>query len=162
MATEIERRFLLASDEWRSQATSERTLRQGYLVTEEQMSLRVRISADRAWMTLKGRSKGASRSEFEYPVPLADAEAMMEEFCDSRRIDKRRYEVPVGSHTFEIDVFEGRNAGLVIAEVELSHEAEAFARPDWLGPEVTDQSRYVNARLAVRPYDEWSDGERAG
>lgn len=152
---EIERKFLVVGEPWRD---AERTilLRQGYLSTDGPLSVRVRLSADAAWLTLKGPTTNWSREEFEYAIPVADAEAMLA-FCDDLVVEKRRHELRVGDHVWEIDVFLGRNAGLVVAEIELAREDESFQRPDWLGVEVSHDPRYRNSALAERPYSSWVD-----
>ena len=158
MGLEIERKFLVFSDAWREQAGAGERYRQGYLFTDARCSVRVRTAGDRAWLNVKGSTVGATRAEFEYEVPLADAEAMLAELCEPGRIDKTRYLVPAGAHTFEVDVFHGDNEGLVVAEVELGHVDERFERPAWLGEEVTEDTRYYNARLARHPWREWGSG----
>ena len=131
-------------------------LRQGYLFTDARCSVRVRTSGEQGWLNIKGSTVGTTRVEFEYEVPLADAEAMLDGLCEPGRIDKTRYRVPAGAHTFEVDVFHGDNEGLVLAEVELARADEVFERPLWLGAEVTEDTRYYNARLAREPFGSWS------
>lgn len=155
MGIEIERKFLIADDSWREQAGEGERYRQGYLFTGQHCSVRLRAAGDRAWLNVKGATVGAARPEFEYDVPHADAIAMLDDLCDPGQIDKTRYRVPVGRHCFEVDVFHGANEGLVVAEVELAAPDEAFERPSWLGAEVTDDTRYYNARLAREPWSEW-------
>ncbi len=155
MGREIERKFLVRTDAWRDAVTEHASLRQGYLVAERDRSVRVRLAGARAWITIKGETRGAVRAEFEYPVPPEDAERMLDTLCLSPQIEKTRYLVPIDPHTWEIDVFEGDNAGLVVAEIELSREGEGFARPAWLGDEVTDDPRYLNARLIHAPFTTW-------
>jgi len=165
MGIEIERKFLLASEAWRAQATRVERMAQGYLndaaaVREgrQNVSMRVRISADAAWLNLKSRGLGALRQEFEYPIPLADAEALLA-LCVGGRIEKWRHQVVHEGHVWEIDEFLGDNAGLVVAEIELTAVDEAFVRPPWLGLEVTELARYYNLNLAERPYSRWRDEE---
>jgi adenylate cyclase len=155
LAVEIERKFLLRNDAWR--AHSQRSVRmvQAYL-GGERCSVRVRIEGDEAFLNLKSKDLGAKRLEFEYPVPVAEAEQMLEAF-GGPQVAKTRHYVPCGAHTFEIDVFSGDNAGLVVAEIELAAEDEAFERPDWLGAEVTDEPRYYNVALARNPFSTWPD-----
>ncbi len=160
MAVEIERKFLVRNDSWRAQADAGTAYRQGYLTQggpEQGMrsSVRVRVEGDRAFLNIKSMSLGVRRLEYEYPVPLVDAEEMLERLCVGHRVEKRRYRVPMDGHEWEIDVFEGDNAGLVVAEIELAHEDEAFVRPEWLGREVSDERRYYNVLLAQHPYSEW-------
>ncbi|MEM9301171.1 MAG: CYTH domain-containing protein [Pseudomonadota bacterium] len=155
MAREIERKFLLASDEWRAEADAGAGMRQGYLAAEAERSVRVRIVAGRATMTIKGAAEGLVRLEFEYAIPLADAAEMLDRLALRPCIEKTRFLVPCGGHVWEIDVFEGDNAGLIVAEIELNEPDEAFDRPSWLGDEVTDDPRYLNASLARHPYSCW-------
>jgi adenylate cyclase len=159
MGTEIERKFLVVEG-WRAAAAAAGTggelLRQGYLSSHRERTVRVRRHGDRAKLTIKGLTVGASRPEFEYDIPVADAEAMLG-ICELPLVEKRRHAVPVGDHVFEIDEFLGANEGLVVAEVELGHEDEAFDRPAWLGAEVTADPRYYNANLIARPYRTWKD-----
>jgi adenylate cyclase len=154
MANEIERKFLVRGDAWREQGTPER-FRQGYLRTAGPATVRVRIAGDRGFLTIKGPTSGMTRSEYEYPIPLADAEALLDTLCARPQIEKLRTRIPSGAHTWEVDEFLGDNAGLVVAEIELRSEDEAFDRPAWLGEEVTADPRYRNAALAQRPYRRW-------
>lgn len=155
MALEIEHKFLVKGDGWREDADSGQQLRQGYLNTEGDASMRVRVSGDRADLNIKAAVVGNARAEYEYPIPLDDAHEILDNLCGGRIVDKVRYCVKVGGHTWEVDVFEGRNAGLVVAEIELSETGEHFERPDWLGPEITEDKRYYNHYLALYPYREW-------
>lgn len=155
MALEIERKFLVRDARWRDGADAGEQLVQGYLASQGGLTVRVRIRGQRAWLTLKGASRGISRSEFEYPIPRADAEAMLAEFAHDPVIDKVRHRVRCGAHLWEVDVFAGENAGLVLAEVELSRPDEHFDRPSWLGPEVSADPRYYNVNLARHPYRRW-------
>jgi adenylate cyclase len=155
MALEIERKFLVTSSAWRAQARSRELLRQGYLESAERSSIRVRTTGDRAWLNIKAKRSGMTRLEFEYPIPLADADEILSELCKGPRVEKYRHRVAVGAHTWEVDEFLGANQGLVVAEIELSDEAEQFERPAWLGEEVTQDERYYNFNLAKRPYMEW-------
>lgn len=148
MAVEIERKFLVTSDAWQSLATSSSQLRQGYLSSNAKATVRVRISDDqRAVITLKGALQGISRPEFEYAIPLADARELLD-MAQPHVVEKRRYLVPWGEVIWEVDVFEGRHAGLVMAEVELADEAQRVQLPDWVGREVTNDDRYANASLS--------------
>ena len=159
MGTEIERKFLLASDQWRDLAAgSGRLIRQGYLSSVKERTVRVRTLGDEAWITVKGITRGASRAEFEYPIPLADANLMLDALCEKPLIEKTRHVVPQGDLKFEIDEFHGDNAGLIVAEVELESEAESIDRPAWLGAEVTDDPRYFNANLVSVPFSKWRGG----
>ena len=155
MAVEIERKFLLRSDEWRAFVSTRVLMRQGYLSAGSRCSIRARIAGELAWLNLKAKRSGMTRLEYEYPVPVQDASEILEAMCEGPLIEKYRHEVVRGSHVWEIDEFLGDNAGLVVAEIELSCETEAFERPDWLGLEVTDDARYYNFNLVTRPYTTW-------
>jgi adenylate cyclase len=154
MGQEIERKFLVRGDAWREGATGT-AYRQGFLSTVPERTVRVRIAGSRGTLTIKGRTVGARRVEYEYPIPLDDAEHMLTELCERPLIEKVRYRLAVGAHTWEIDVFEGDNAGLVVAEIELEREEEPFEKPAWLGEEVTHDARYFNANLVKAPYTTW-------
>ncbi len=147
MRFEIERRFLVDGDAWRAAATQSRRLLQGYLAREDGVTVRLRLSGDRARLTIKGPG-GLVRPEFEYDVPRDDAASMLDALCAGRRIAKTRHDVPHGGLVWEVDVFEGPLAGLVIAEVELPAADHPLALPPWAGREVTDDPRYANAVLA--------------
>lgn len=157
MAYEIERKFLVRDDSWREQAGLGRGLRQAYLAYDGAVSVRVRIiDGTSATLTLKSNEMTLRRQEFEYDVPLPDAE----ELLALRRgsvVEKIRFKVPSGALTWEIDVFSGDNLGLVIAEIELPDEEQRFGRPAWLGDEITGDARYYNASLAAHPYCRWRD-----
>lgn len=155
MAQEIERKFLVTGP-FRHLATAETRIVQGYLSSVPERAVRVRIKGDKGYLTIKGigGASGASRFEWERELPLAEADALLE-LCEPGVIDKVRYLVPAGSHTFEVDEFHGDNDGLVIAELELASEAEAFVRPEWLGAEVTGDARFYNAMLVKQPYRSW-------
>jgi adenylate cyclase len=156
MAIEIERKFLVSGSDWRRSVTARAPIRQAYLPTEAGLSLRVRLRDDRhATLTLKSRETELRRLEFEYPIPAADAEALIA-LRRGSVVEKMRHIVPWQDLTWEIDVFSGENAGLIIAEIELRHEREQFAVPSWLGDEVTGQSRYYNRALARHPFRSWA------
>ena len=168
MAIEIERKFLVEGDAWRGEAARSERMAQGYLNDlaaldsgRQRASVRVRIAGGRAFLNLKSREIGPSRQEFDYPIPVADAEALLA-LCVGGRIDKVRHYVVHAGHTWEVDQFAGDNAGLVVAELELESADAGFERPDWLGREVTDSTRYYNLALATRPYSQWSQAERDG
>lgn len=156
MAVEIERKFLLASDEWRHAAKSGVQLAQGYLSSDPSCSIRVRVAGDQAWLNIKGATVEISRPEFEFAIPLVEGQTILETLARRPFIEKTRYEIPVGQHVFEVDEFHGDNAGLVVAEVELASTDEVFERPDWLGIEVSDDARYLNAALVNHPYCDWA------
>lgn len=156
MAIEIERKFLVAdvsaTAAWR--AAPGIVFRQGYLNRDKHRTVRVRIAGEAATLTIKGVSVGASRAEFEYVIPLDDARALLA-LCDGPLVEKARYVLLHQGMTWEVDDFAGDNAGLVVAEVELQSEAQAFHKPDWLGEEVTQDARYFNSNLAHRPFAIW-------
>ncbi|MGL6071201.1 CYTH domain-containing protein [Craterilacuibacter sp.] len=157
MAIEIERRFLLASDAWRPDGGAGLLLRQGFVALDNSRSVRVRIAGDQACLTLKGESTALSRPEFEYPIPLADAEAMLAGLCHYR-VDKMRYSLAYAGQLWFIDEFFGDNAGLLLAEIELADEYEELTRPLWLGTEVTQDARFSYAYLSQTPYSRWTTG----
>ncbi len=156
MATEIEHKFLIANDDWRNQAVDSRSITQGYLNAHADCSVRVRISGNEANINIKSAALGIERSEFEFPIPLREAQAMLETFCGDKLVSKTRYHVPYADHTWEIDVFDGTNKGLIVAEIELDAVDEVFSRPDWLGREVSNERRYYNVNLIEHPYCNWS------
>ena len=156
MPVEIERRFLIENDKWHQYADEPLLLKQAYLSVEKERTVRVRIVGQRAWLTLKGYISELSRSEFEYEIPLADAEKMMESMCPFK-MEKWRYLVRWGGSLFEIDVFLGENAPLVVAEIELPDENADFDRPDWLGREITSDSMFTNAYLSKHPFSSWKN-----
>ncbi len=167
MGIEIERKFKVSGPGWREAAVRSVRMAQGYVNDmaalregRQNASVRVRIAGDQAFLNLKSRELGHTRQEFDYPIPVADAEALLA-LCVGGLVDKVRHYVPVGGHTFEVDEFLGDNAGLVVAELELEHADAAFERPAWLGEEVTDLARYYNLALAERPYARWSAQEQA-
>lgn len=154
MGKEIERKFLVKGDGWRG---AEGTMyRQGYLSTVKERTVRVRVAGDAGYLTVKGLSEGATRTEFEYEIPLRDAEAMLDHLCERPLIEKRRHKIDYAGVTWEVDVFFGANEGLVLAEVELESEEQTVDCPPWVGQEVTDDPRYFNANLVQHPYREWA------
>ena len=154
MAQEIERKFLVVGDAWRALAEGV-VYRQGYLSTDADRTLRVRTVGAKGYLTVKGITVGATRTEFEYEIPLADADAMLDELCLRPIIEKTRHKIPFDGLVWEVDVFAGDNDGLVVAEVELASEDQEFRLPDWIGEEVTDDPRYYNANLVAHPYKAW-------
>lgn len=155
MGTEIERKFLVTGDSWRSQTVGIPYC-QGYVATANPAhSVRLRIAGDQGYLTLKGPTQGLSRAEFEYEIPVTDALEILETLCDRPFIQKKRYRLPIGEVVWEIDEFAGDNAGLILAEVELQHAEQTFERPEWLGQEVSGDSRYYNASLVKQPYCQW-------
>ncbi|MDX1606667.1 MAG: CYTH domain-containing protein [Candidatus Competibacterales bacterium] len=155
MAVEIERKFLTRNNAWHRQVYSSARIRQGYLVNERNLTVRVRVAGSEARLTLKGPMQGFSRTEYEYPIPVADADQMLVNLCQRPLIEKTRYWLRHGGHTWEIDVFEGDNLGLTVAEVELSYPDEQIELPEWIGKEVSNDPRYLNASLVRRPYRQW-------
>ena len=157
MAQEIERKFLVLDDSFKHEAFSKSHIQQGYICSERGRTVRVRIRDERAYLTIKGPSLngGLSRYEFEREIPLDDGLQMMQ-LCESGIIDKTRWLVKSGPHTFEVDEFHGENAGLVVAEVELHYEGELFEKPHFIGKEVTGDRRYYNSQLRANPYCNWS------
>ena len=154
MAREIERKFLVIGDAWRALAEGV-VYRQGYLSTDAKRTLRVRVAGPKGTLTVKGMTVGATRTEFEYEIPLSDAEAMLDALCIRPLIEKTRHRIEFDGLVWEVDVFAGDNHGLVVAEVELAREDQAFRLPDWIGEEVTDDPRYYNANLVAHPYKDW-------
>lgn len=152
MAIEIERKFLVTDGAW--QQAPGVLYRQGYLNRDKARTVRVRVAGDAAFLTIKGSSVGATRAEFEYPIPLADAQALLA-LCDGPLVEKTRHVLAHEGTVWEVDVFAGDNAGLVVAEVELGSEDQTFVRPDWLGEEVTQDPRYFNSNLAGHPFTKW-------
>lgn len=157
MGTEIERKFLVAACDWRDAAASRTELRQGFLSTDPERTVRVRLADGAAELTIKGITVDAQRAEYEYSIPPADAAEMLDALCQPGLIEKTRYRVPHAGHTWEVDVFQGANAGLIIAEIELASADEAFELPDWIGEEVTGDPRYYNASLVQHPYSSWHE-----
>lgn len=162
MAVEIERKFLVQGDAWRGGVSRTLRLRQAYVGGGDRCSVRVRISDTEAWLGLKGRVRGASRLEFEYGIPVDDADVIFEDLCSGDRIEKLRHIVPWQGHQWEVDEFLGPNQGLVLAEIELDSENETFVAPPWLGHEVTLDVRYYNSQLARNPWPQWVDASLAG
>ena len=155
MAREIERKFLLLNDAWRALVTRSIPMRQGYLGGGGEVSIRVRVEGEEARLNLKSATLGVSRDEFEFPLPLRGALEVLARFCGQRCVKKTRHLVPLGKHVWEIDEFEGANAGLIVAEIELTAEDETFERPAWLGREVSAEPRYYNVCLLDEPFSTW-------
>lgn len=154
MATEIERKFLVTGDGWKQSAQG-MLYRQGYLTTDKERTVRVRIAGDQAFMTVKGLSVGIARAEFEYAIPVEDARQMLDALCLKPLIEKMRYTLVYRSVRWEIDEFLGENSGLVVAEVELAEIEQQVSLPDWVGKEVSEDSRYFNSSLIAHPYRSW-------
>lgn len=161
MGIEIERKFLVVGDAWRAAANARLRMRQGYLTREGPSSVRVRVAGDEARLNLKSAEVGTTRLEFDLALPRADAEQILDRLCHRPLIEKVRHLVPIGELLWEIDEFEGDNAGLIVAELELASADQAFARPAWLGREVTHERRYYNQALVEHPFRAWSAAERS-
>lgn len=155
MGVEIERKFLVNKTIWQEiNKPTPKFIRQGYLFSNQQKAVRVRIANDKAFLTIKGSVSETTRLEFEYAIPLEDAQQLLDTLSE-HEIAKKRYEIPVGKHIWEVDVFEKKNEGLIVAEIELSSELETFEKPLWIGEEVTQDARYLNTNLAIHPFVTW-------
>ena len=153
MALEIERKFLVNENTWRNgQGTM---YRQGYLNSDENRNVRVRVIDDRGYLTVKGISQGATRVEYEYEIPKPDAESMLDNLCEQPLIIKKRFKIEFKGFVWEVDEFLGENQGLIIAELELESETQTFIKPKWIGVEVTGDPKYFNSNLIHRPYSKW-------
>lgn len=160
MGIEIERKFLVTGDGWRKQAGRSLEMRQGYLVGEGgKSSVRVRLEGEQAKLNIKAAVIGAARAEYEYDIPPAEAREMLATLCVGR-LEKTRYYIEIDGLTWEVDEFANDNAGLVVAEIELAHADQPFARPAWLGRELTQDRRYYNHHLALHPWKDWPDEDR--
>ena len=156
MATEIERKYLLKDSSWKEVADNGTHYSQGYLVGSKHASVRVRIQGERAFINIKSATIDITRQEFEYEIPLDDAMEMLETLCEKPLISKTRCHIKIENHLWEIDVFDGDNDGLIVAEIELSDKDEPFTKPDWLGTEVSNDERYYNVCLVKHPFKDWS------
>jgi adenylate cyclase len=156
MPTEIERKYLIKNDGWKSSVKQGTRYIQGYLVGSRHASVRIRIEGDRAFINIKSATLGVRRQEYEYPVPVEEAREILETLCEKPLIEKTRYEIGYQGLEWEIDVFEAENKGLIVAEVELDSEDQEIVLPDWCGEEVSDNPRYYNVSLVKHPYSEWS------
>ncbi|MCC6808192.1 MAG: CYTH domain-containing protein [Deltaproteobacteria bacterium] len=154
MGKEIERKFLVTNDAWRAGAKGKRYV-QGYLSTNKERTVRVRIAGEQAFLTIKGLTVGTARAEFEYAIPVPDAAEMLKSLCEQPIIEKTRYKVEHGGLTWEIDEFDGVNKGLIVAEVELSSEGQSIDKPSWAGADVSDDRRYFNSNLISKPFTTW-------
>jgi adenylate cyclase len=154
MGVEIERKFLVENNSWKNEIKEEVSIKQGYLNSEAERTVRVRIYGEKGVLTIKGKSQNLTREEFEYQIPLADAQDLLD-LCEKPIIEKKRILLSVGNKTWEIDVFGGENKGLVVAEIELTSEEEVFEIPHWLGEEVSSDSSYYNSSLITNPYISW-------
>ena len=154
MALEIERKFLIDLNSLGPLPQGIRIV-QGYIPTQGKTAVRIRLKGEQAFLTIKGENRGAVRSEFEYPIPVDDADTMLAELCNGQSVDKIRYLIDHAGHTWEVDIFSGNNQGLVVAEVELDSEDESVVLPDWVREEVTGDPRYYNSSLISHPYSNW-------
>ena len=154
MPQEIERKFLVRGNGWRDHGAGV-PYRQGYLSTVAERTVRVRLIRDKGWLTIKGITVGATRAEYEYEIPADEAGEMLDVLCERPLIEKTRYRIEHQGLIWEVDEFDGDNAGLIIAEVELEEENQTVVLPDWIGEEVTDDPRYYNANLIANPYATW-------
>ncbi|WP_305906393.1 CYTH domain-containing protein [Methylomarinum sp. Ch1-1] len=155
MPLEIEHKFLLLNDDWRQQIEKSVHYKQGYLSSTKQNSIRIRVSDQQAWINIKSAVIGTHRHEYEYEIPLQEANEMLDELCHKPLIEKKRHFVHYDKHLWEIDEFMGENAGLIVAEIELSDLDETFKKPSWVGQEVTHDLRYYNNNLCKSPYKDW-------
>ena len=153
---EIERKFLVTSQDFKNQSYSKKRIVQGFLNTDPERTVRVRIKGEMGFLTVKGKSNksGTTRFEWEKQISISEAEKLLE-LCEKTLLEKTRYEISVGEHVFEVDQFHGVNQGLIIAEIELNDENEDFEKPDWLGKEVTGEVKYYNSQLSKSPYSTW-------
>lgn len=156
MAIEIEHKFLLANNNWRNLVYKKQRYKQGYLSSQQTSSIRIRINDDAAWLNIKSATIGTARLEFEYEIPLSDAESIIENLCSKPLIDKVRHFVKHDTNIWEIDEFFGENEGLIVAEIELSEITQCFKKPEWIGAEVTHDLRYYNNNLIQFPYKLWT------
>jgi adenylate cyclase len=155
MATEIERKFLVTSNLWKDSVERQQEFRQGYLANNESCSVRIRISGEEARLNIKSSTLGLSRSEYDYLIPTVEGDELLQQLCGKPLIEKTRHYVPHDHHIWEVDVFKGDNAGLVVAEIELNAKNEKFEIPAWAGREVTDDVRYYTVSLQQRPFNSW-------
>jgi adenylate cyclase len=161
MGVEIERKFRVIDDSWREQVLQKTLLRQGYIANTARASVRVRLAGEAGWLSVKAMTRGLSRAEYEAAIPSREANEMLDQLCEGPLIEKWRHIVVYQGSEWEIDEFLGANAGLVIAELELEAEDAPFARPPWLGLEVTHDERYYNFRLSEQPYRHWPENLQA-
>jgi len=155
MGKEIERKFLINQQKWdHLNKPVGKLFRQGYLLTDKDKTIRVRATSTKGFLTIKGQTIGATRMEYEYEIPLAEATELLDHFSLSE-LSKTRYEIPFNGKLWEVDVFLGDNKGLIVAEIELESEEEAFDLPEWVSKEVTEEEKYYNSNLTVKPFKDW-------
>nr|WP_299170735.1 CYTH domain-containing protein [uncultured Allomuricauda sp.] len=153
---EIERKFLVKSDRYKQSASTQVRIVQGFLNTDPERTVRVRIKGDKAFLTVKGLSNKSGTTRFEWETEIRASEAVnLIDLCEAVILEKNRYHVPIGNHVYEVDEFFGENKGLIIAEIELNHEDEIFEKPEWLGKEVTGEIKYYNSQLSKTPFNAW-------
>lgn len=155
MAKEIERKFTIINDSWKQAVSRSSRFRQGYMGTDDKASVRIRLEDDKANLNIKSATLGIQRQEYEYEIPITDANEMLDTLCHKPLIEKTRHYVQHQGKTWEIDVFEGDNQGLLVAEIELDSEDENFTLPDWAGEDVSHDTRYYNVCLVSHPYKDW-------
>lgn len=157
MMVEIERKFLVKTTDFKEQVFAKNRIAQGYLSSEPERTVRIRIKGTKGFITIKGigSDSGMSRFEWENEIPLDEAQELLK-LCEKGKIEKTRFEIKSGNHVFEVDEFYGENEGLIIAEIELESETDTFDKPDWLGEEVTSDPRYYNSYLSKHPFSEWN------
>ena len=160
MADEIERKFLVRNSDWQSSIVQTVKIKQGYIAVNERCAIRIRVSDVEATLNIKSAGLNIARKEYEYSIALADAEEMLEKFCPGQFIEKTRYSVKHQMGLWEVDVFEGLNQGLVIAEIELESEGQNVTLPDWVGTEVSGDAKYLNNNLVTKPFQTWNTDER--
>lgn len=155
---EVERKFLVKSNDYKRDAVTKTRIVQGFLNTHPERTVRVRLKGEKGFLTVKGKGNDTGTTRFEWETELSSVEATnLIELCEPIILEKIRFEVPFGKHSYEVDEFFGENKGLVVAEVELKHEDEFFERPEWLGEEVTGDIKYYNSQLSIKPYNQWKD-----
>jgi adenylate cyclase len=154
MGLEIEKKFLVKDNSWKSLATGV-LYQQGYLNTEKERTVRVRVIDQQGFLTIKGKSTGATRLEFEYEIPVEEAKEMLFKLCGNSVLEKYRYKIPFDGMIWEVDEFLGKNQGLIVAEVEMKSEDQVFELPKWIGEEVTHETKYFNSQLTQKPFSEW-------
>ncbi len=159
MATETEKKFLIKNENWRKLGTTQQYC-QGYLSSKPECTIRIRITGDKSFLTIKGENTGDTRLEFEYEIPAGDASEMLQTLCHKPLIEKNRTKIPHKGFIWEVDEFFGENKGLILAEIELEHTGQTFQKPDWIGEEVTDDPRYYNSNLVTFPYSLWGKEEQ--
>lgn len=156
MPIEIERKFLVNQEKWKNVSKGEGLFyEQGYILREAEKTIRVRMAGEKGFLTIKGKTSGLSRAEYEYEIPLSEAQDLLENFCPSR-LQKKRYKIKYKNNLWEVDEFLGDNEGLIIAEIELKSEGEHFEKPEWLADEVTGEKKYYNSELSIHPYKNWN------